>query len=87
MGEAQAQPGADAGAGNGPGCQRKGFIEADYAVLLDAVRSSGDRSRSIWDNLNSYVNAAVNELIVARNWLIVIQIPPYIHELNPAELV
>jgi transposase len=27
------------------------------------------------------------ELIAARDWLIVFQLPPYAHELNPVELV
>ena len=41
----------------------------------------------IWDNLNTHVSAAMKELIAARDWLTVYQLPPYAHELNPVELV
>ena len=41
----------------------------------------------VWDNLNSHVSAAMAELIAARDWLTVCQLPPYAHELNPAEPV
>jgi hypothetical protein len=39
------------------------------------------------DNLNSHVSAAMAELSTGRDWLAVYQLPPYAHELNPAELV
>ncbi len=39
----------------------------------------------VWDNLNSHVSAAMAELIAARDWLTVYQLPPYAHELNPVE--
>ena len=41
----------------------------------------------VWDNLNTHVSAAMKELIAARDWLTVYQLPPYAHELNPVELV
>ena len=41
----------------------------------------------VWDNLNSHVSGAMAELIAARDWLTVFQLPPYAHELNPVELV
>jgi putative transposase len=41
----------------------------------------------VWDNLNSHLSAAMTELIEARDWLTVYQLPPYAHELNPVELV
>jgi transposase len=41
----------------------------------------------VWDNLNTYVSAAMAELIAARPWLTVCRLPPYAHELNPVELV
>jgi putative transposase len=41
----------------------------------------------VWDNLNTHVSAAMKELIAARDWLTVCQLPPYAHELNPVELV
>jgi putative transposase len=40
----------------------------------------------VWDNLNSHVSAAMAELIAARDWLTVCQLPPYARELNPVEL-
>lgn len=41
----------------------------------------------VWDNLNSHVSAAMAELIAARDWLTVYQLPPYAHELHPVEPV
>jgi transposase len=37
--------------------------------------------------LNTHVSAAMKELVAARAWLTVFQLPPYAHELNPVELV
>ena len=68
--------------------QRKGFTEADYAQLLDAAHQQlAGPVVVVWDNLNSHVSAAMTELIEARDWLTVCQLPPYAHELNPVELV
>jgi putative transposase len=68
--------------------QRKGFTETDYAQLLDAAHQQlGGPMVVVWDNLNTHVSAAMTELIAARDWLIVFQLPPYAHELNPVELV
>jgi putative transposase len=41
----------------------------------------------VWDNLNAHVSAAMAELIAARSWLRVYQLPAYAHELNPVEPV
>jgi hypothetical protein len=68
--------------------RRKGFTEAGYAALLDAAHQQlGGPLVVVWDNLNTHVSAAMNELIAARDWLTVFQLPPYAHELNPVELV
>ena len=68
--------------------RRKGFTEADYARLLDdAHRQLGGPLVVVWDNLNTHVSRAMAELISARDWLTVYQLPPYAHELNPVELV
>jgi DDE superfamily endonuclease len=68
--------------------QRKGFTEADYAALLDAAHQQlGGPLVVVWDNLNTHVSAAMAELIAARDWLTIFQLPPYAHELNPVELV
>jgi transposase len=70
------------------GDQRKGFTETGYARLFDAAHQqlSGPLV-VVWDNLNTHVSAAMTELVEARDWLTVFQLPPYAHELNPVELV
>ena len=68
--------------------QRKGFTETDYAQLLDAAHQQlAGPLVVVWDNLKSHVSAAMTELIAARDWLTVYQLPPYAHELNPVEPV
>ena len=68
--------------------QRKGFSETGYAQLLDAAHQQlACPLVVIWDNLNSHVSAAMTELIQARDWLTVCQLPPYAHELKPVGLV
>jgi hypothetical protein len=68
--------------------QCKGFTETDYAALLDAAHQQlAGPLVVVWDNLNSCVSAAMTELIAARDWLTVRQLPPYAHELNPVEPV
>ena len=65
--------------------QRKGFTETDYARLLDAAHQQlGGPLVVVRDNLNTHVSRAMAELIAARDWLTVCQLPPYAHELNPA---
>ena len=68
--------------------QRKGFTEREYARFLDTAHQQlGAPVVLVWDNLNTHVSAAMTELIAARDWLTVCQLPPYAHELNPVELV
>jgi hypothetical protein len=68
--------------------RRKGFTEAGFAALLDAAHQQlGGPLVLVWDNLNTHTSAAMNELIAARDWLTVFQLPPYAHELNPVEMV
>ena len=68
--------------------RRKGFTAADYASLLDdAHQQLGGPLVLVWDNLSIHVSRAMAELIAARDWLTVFQLPPYAHELNPVELV
>jgi hypothetical protein len=70
------------------GDKRKGFTETDYARLPDAAHQQlGGPLVVVWDNLNVHVSAAMRELVAARDWLTVFQLPPYAHELNPAGLV
>jgi transposase len=39
----------------------------------------------IWDNLPNHVSRTMRQLITARSWLTVIQLPAYAPELNPVE--
>jgi transposase len=66
------------------GDKPRGFTEADYARLLDDARQQPGGPLVVWDNLNTHVSAAMGELVAARDWLTVVQLPPYAHELNPA---
>jgi transposase len=68
--------------------RRKGFDETDYARFLDAAHQQLDGPVVlVWDNLNTHVSRAMRELIAARSWLRVYQLPPYASELNPVEPV
>jgi len=68
--------------------RRTGFTETGYAQLLDAAHQQlGGPLVVVWDNLNTHVSATMTGLIAARDWLTVFRLPPYAHELNPAELV
>jgi transposase len=68
------------------GDKRKGFTEADYARLLDAAHQQlGGPLVLVWDNLNTHVSKVMRELIAARDWLTVFQLPSYASELNPVE--
>ena len=66
--------------------KRKGFTEHEYARLLDAAHQQlGGPVVLVWDNLNTHTSGAMRELIAARDWLTVFQLPPYASELNPVE--
>jgi transposase len=70
------------------GDQRKGFTESGYARFFDAAHQQlAGPLVVVWDNLNCHVSAAMAELIAARDWLTVFQLPPYAHELNPVEQI
>ena len=67
--------------------KRKGFTETDYARLLDAAHQQlGGPLVLVWDNLNTHVSRAMAELIAARDWLTVFQLPAYAPEVNPVEM-
>ena len=69
------------------GDKRKGFTETDYARFLDAAHRQLDGPLVlVWDNLNTHVSRAMRELVEARDWLTVFQLPPYAPELNPVEM-
>jgi hypothetical protein len=66
--------------------KRKGFTEHEYARFLDAAHQQlGGPLVLVWDNLNTHTSGAMRELIAARDWLTVYQLPPYASELNPVE--
>jgi putative transposase len=69
--------------------KRKGFNENDYARLLDAAHQQlgGPLVLVVWDNLDTHVSRAMGDLVAARDWLTVYQLPPYASELNPVEPV
>jgi hypothetical protein len=70
------------------GDQRKGFTETDYARFLDRVHQQlGGPVVLVWDGLNTHTSRAMRELIAARTWLTVFQLPAYAPELNPVEAV
>ena len=70
------------------GDKRKGFTGPDYARFLDAARQQlGGPVVLVWDGLNTHTSRAMRELIAARDWLTVFQLPAYAPELNPVEPV
>jgi DDE superfamily endonuclease len=69
------------------GDTRKGFTEQDYARFLDAAHQQlGGPVVLVWDGLNTHTSRAMRELIAARDWLTVFQLPAYAPELNPVEI-
>jgi len=73
----------------GPGSgthQRKSFTETDYARLLDGAHQQlAGPIVLVWDNLPTHTSRAMRQLIAARSWLTVFQLPAYAPELNPVE--
>ena len=68
--------------------KRKGFTETDYARFLDAAHQQlGGPLVVVWDGLNTHTSHGMRELIAARTWLTVFQLPAYASELNPVEPV
>jgi DDE superfamily endonuclease len=68
--------------------RRKGFAETDYARLLDGAHQQLDGAIVlVWDNLPTHVSRKMRQLIAARSWLTVHQLPAYAPELNPVEAV
>ena len=43
------------------------------------------RTSLVWDNLNTQVSGVMRQLIAARDWLTVFQLPSYASELDPVE--
>jgi len=58
--------------------RRKGFTETDYARLLaGAHQQLGGAIVLVWDNLPTHVSRKMRQLIAARPWLTVYQLPAY----------
>jgi putative transposase len=75
----------DRGSGKG---RSKGFAETEYARLLDGAHQElRGPIVLIWDNLPTHVSRKMRQLIAARSWLTVYQLPAYAPELNPVEAV
>jgi transposase len=58
--------------------------------VREAVRGNGPADKAGTaprTDFTTHTSAAMTELIAARDWLTVFQLPPYAHELNPVELV
>ena len=70
------------------GGKRKGLTETDYARFLDGAHQQlGGPVVLVWDGLNTHTSRVMRELIAARDWLTVFQLPAYAPELNPVEPV
>jgi transposase len=67
--------------------ERRSMSEADYASLITAAHHQLHAPVIlIWDNLNTHVSAVMRTFTEAhRDWLTVVQLPPYAPDLNPAE--
>lgn len=66
--------------------ERRSFAETDYVALLDAAHQYLKAEIVvIWDNLNTHISTAMRQLVTARDWLHVIQLPAYAPDLNPTE--
>ena len=68
--------------------RRKSFAETEYARLLDGAHQElGGSIVLVWDNLPTHTSRKMRQLIAARSWLTVFQLPAYAPELNPVEAV
>jgi putative transposase len=68
--------------------RRKSFAETEYVRLLDGAHQElGGAIVLVWDNLPTHTSRKMRQLIAARSWLTVFQLPAYAPELNPVEAV
>ena len=68
--------------------RRKGFAETGYARLLDGSHQQlHGPIVLVWDNLPTHTSRKMRQLIAARPWLTVYQLPAYAPELDPVEAV
>lgn len=65
---------------------RKSFSWKDYRDLIQTAHDQlGGPIVLVWDNLNTHLTAGMRRYIVDRDWLTVVQLPPYAPDLNPVE--
>jgi putative transposase len=70
------------------GDKRKGLTETYYARFLDGAHQQlGGPVVLVWDGLNTHTSRAMRELIAARDWLTVFQLPAYAPDLNAVERI
>ena len=68
--------------------RRKSVAETEYARLPDGAHQElGGAIVLVWDNLPTHTSRKMRQLIAARSWLTVFQLPAYAPELNPVEAV
>ena len=68
--------------------RRKGFAETGYARLVDGAHQQlHGPIVLVWDNLPTHTSRKMRQLIAARPWLTVYQLPAYAPELDPVEAV
>jgi putative transposase len=68
--------------------RRKGFAETGHARLLDGAHQQlHGPVVLVWDNLPTHTSRKMRQLIAARSWLTVYQLPAYAPELDPVEAV
>ncbi|GAA2281102.1 hypothetical protein GCM10010430_79000 [Kitasatospora cystarginea] len=70
------------------GCtgERRSLSETDYIRLVGGAHQLLKAPVVlVWDRLNTHISAAMKQLVAARAWLTVFQLPSYAPELNPVE--
>ena len=65
---------------------RKGFSWTDCRDLIQTAHHQlGGPIVLVWENLNTHLTAGMRRYTADREWLTVIQLPPYAPHLNPVE--
>jgi hypothetical protein len=69
--------------------ERKGFVAADFAALLQAAHAQlGGPISLVWDSMPEHVSAQMRGWIAAHaDWLLVYRLPAYAPDLNPVEAI
>lgn len=66
--------------------ERSAFTEAEFAALFDVAHHRlGAPLVLIWDNVNTHISQAMEDLMDKRDWLTVYRLPAYAPDLNPTE--